>query len=73
MNGRYRIKFDTPSETVSEGIGYGMLLSVYANDKELFDGLWLYYKDFSNNNGVMNWKISECSTLLVLTEHLMQN
>ena len=64
VNGRYRIKFDTPSETVSEGIGYGMLLSVYANDKELFDGLWLYYKDFSNNNGVMNWKISECSTVI---------
>ena len=39
-NGRYRIKFDNPSETVSEGIGYGMLLSVYAADKTLFDGLW---------------------------------
>jgi hypothetical protein len=39
-NGRYRIKFDNPSETVSEGIGYGMLLSVYAADKTLFDGRW---------------------------------
>ena len=60
-NGRYRIKFDNPSETVSEGIGYGMLLSVYAADKTLFDGLWLYYKDNVNTNGVMNWKINGCS------------
>ncbi|MEO8534324.1 MAG: glycosyl hydrolase family 8 [Flavobacterium sp.] len=60
-NGRYRIKFDNPSETVSEGIGYGMLLSVYAADKSLFDGLWLYYKDNVNSNGVMNWKINGCS------------
>ncbi len=63
-NGRYRIKFDTPTETVSEGVAYGMLLSAYANDKELFDGLWLYYKDFSNANGVMNWKIDGCSTVI---------
>ena len=60
-NGRYRVKFDTPSETVSEGIAYGMLLSAYANDKELFDGLWLYYNDFLNSNGIMNWKIEGCS------------
>jgi endo-1,4-beta-D-glucanase Y len=60
-NGRYRVKFDAPSETVSEGIGYGMLLSVYMADKTLFDGLWLYYKDNRNANGVMNWKINGCS------------
>ncbi|WP_428230744.1 glycosyl hydrolase family 8 [Flavobacterium sp.] len=60
-NGRYRIKFDNPSETVSEGIGYGMLLAVYSADKTLFDGLWLYYKDNVNSNGVMNWKINGCS------------
>jgi endo-1,4-beta-D-glucanase Y len=60
-NNRYRIKFDDPSKTVSEGLGYGMLLSVYAADKVLFDGLWLYYKDNLNQNGVMNWKINGCS------------
>ncbi|MWB93794.1 T9SS type A sorting domain-containing protein [Flavobacterium sp. GA093] len=60
-NGRYRIKFDDPSKTVSEGIGYGMLLSVYAADRTLFDGLWQYYKDNVNQNGVMNWKINGCS------------
>ncbi|MDQ1168081.1 glycosyl hydrolase family 8 [Flavobacterium sp. SORGH_AS_0622] len=60
-NGRYRVKFDDPSQTVSEGIGYGMLLSVYKADKDLFDGLWLYYKDNVNGNKVMNWKINGCS------------
>ncbi|WP_029271355.1 glycosyl hydrolase family 8 [Flavobacterium sp. KJJ] len=60
-NGRFRVKFDDPNQTVSEGIGYGMLLAVYAADKTLFDGLWLYYKDNVNANGVMNWKINGCS------------
>ncbi|MCP2026407.1 endo-1,4-beta-D-glucanase Y [Flavobacterium sp. HSC-32F16] len=60
-NERYRVKFDNRSETVSEGIGYGMLLSVYMADKTLFDGLWLYYKDNLNVNKVMNWKINGCS------------
>jgi len=60
-NGRFRVKFDNPAETVSEGIGYGMLLTVYKADKVTFDGLWNYYKDNRNSNGVMNWKISGCS------------
>lgn len=60
-NGRYRVKFDDRSQTVSEGIGYGMLLSAFMADKTLFDGLWLYYKDNVNGNGVMNWKINGCS------------
>jgi endoglucanase len=60
-NGRYRVKFDNASQTVSEGIGYGMLLSAYAGDQTIFDGLWKYYKDNRNSNGVMNWKINGCS------------
>ncbi len=57
----YRVKFDDNYSTVSEGIAYGMVLSVYADDKDLFDGLWAYYKANSNGNGVMNWKINGCS------------
>ena len=56
----YRVKFDDGSSTVSEGIAYGMLLSVYADDKKLFDGLWQYYKDKMDGNGVMHWKIGGC-------------
>jgi endo-1,4-beta-D-glucanase Y len=57
----FRVKFDTPSQTVSEGIGYGMLISAYAGDKTLFDGLWGYYKANSDGNGLMNWRTGACS------------
>ncbi|MCX6180507.1 MAG: glycosyl hydrolase family 8, partial [Bacteroidetes bacterium] len=56
-----RVLFDDNSSTVSEGIAYGMLLAAYAADKTTFDGLWKYYKDNSNSNGVMNWKINGCT------------
>lgn len=47
--------------TVSEGIAYGMLLAAYAGDKTLLDALWAYYKAHVNNNGLMNWKYSDCN------------
>ena len=63
-DGRYgRIRFDDEKYTVSEGIGYGMLIYVYmtneTNDlcQERFDKLYAYYQRWSNGNGVMNWKI----------------
>lgn len=31
-----------PNSTVSEGIAYGMLISVYMDDQQLFDDLWRY-------------------------------
>lgn len=58
---QYRVKFDDGTSTVSEGIGYGLLLAAYAADKAMFDGLWTYYKVNSNGNGLMNWKIGSCS------------
>jgi endo-1,4-beta-D-glucanase Y len=42
----------------SEGIGYGMLLSVFANDQQTFDKLWMYSQQFLDSNGLMNWYIS---------------
>lgn len=54
----FRVKFDDPSATVSEGIGYGMLIAVYMGDKALFDGLWGYWKAHpSNDSLLMNWKV----------------
>lgn len=57
-----RIKWDEPEYTVSEGIGYGMLIMVYMdnaqnNTQSKFDKLWNYYKKWVNGNGLMNWKI----------------
>ena len=43
--------------TVSEGIGYGMLLAVYMNDQPLFDNLWLYEQSHLDSSGLMNWEI----------------
>ncbi|NLD95161.1 MAG: T9SS type A sorting domain-containing protein [Fibrobacter sp.] len=65
---RARIKFDTPSFTVSEGIGYGMLIMVYMdnatnNTQAKFDKLWKYYNSFLNNNGLMHWKINGFSNV----------
>lgn len=64
-----RIKFDNKDYTVSEGIGYGMLMMVYFSDNSTsyqshFDKLWTYYKNRRNNNGTrfMNWKINGFGT-----------
>lgn len=58
-----RIKWDTPTQTVSEGIGYGMLIMVYMdnatnNTQAKFDKLYAYYNQFLNGNGFMHWKIN---------------
>jgi endo-1,4-beta-D-glucanase Y len=51
-------------DTVSEGIGYGMLIAAYMGDQTTFNGLWTYAKYFKNANGLMNWQISSYGTVL---------
>jgi endo-1,4-beta-D-glucanase Y len=46
-----------PNSTVSEGIGYGMILSVFMDDQGLFDDLWKYSQIHLNANGLMIWFI----------------
>lgn len=62
-----RIKFvqdgESGTNTVSEGIAYGMLIMVYMDNatnktQDKFDRLWRYYKANSNGNGFMNWKVN---------------
>lgn len=43
--------------TCSEGMGYGMLLSVYFNERDLFDDLYRYAKKYFNGDGLMDWSI----------------
>ena len=57
-----RIRFDKPEKTVSEGIGYGMLIMAYMENEKnktqaKFDKLWAYYKNFPDDNGLMHWRI----------------
>jgi len=61
--GMWHVKIASDSnDTVSEGIGYGMLITVLmtdANDstKQYFDGLFRYYKYYLDSNGLMHWRI----------------
>lgn len=48
----------TANSTVSEGIAYGMVISVMFGDQALFDGFWGYARCFLNANGLMNWYIA---------------
>lgn len=48
--------------TVSEGIGYGLVITAYAGDKVKFDKLWNYYNNRKNGSGVMHWEYSGCTT-----------
>lgn len=52
--------------TVSEGIGYGMLIMVYMdnpsnNTKAKFDKLWAYYNANTNGKGLMHWLVKDFS------------
>ena len=60
---RWRVQRDSTdgSDTVSEGIGYGMLIAAMMGDKALFDGLYAYalqYMPDSSGNYLMNWHIN---------------
>jgi endo-1,4-beta-D-glucanase Y len=57
------------NSTVSEGIGYGMLIAVYMDDQSLFDGLWKYEQAHTwqacpmggggcTGTALMNWYIA---------------
>ncbi len=48
---------DVTQGTVSEGIGYGMLLSVYFDERPLFDAINRYFQAHVNANGLMGWKV----------------
>jgi endo-1,4-beta-D-glucanase Y len=60
-----------PNTTVSEGIGYGMIIAVFMDDQALFDGLWkyeqLHLEDNSSGtgNGLMDWYISADGTMVL--------
>jgi hypothetical protein len=52
------VSASTPANsTVSEGIGYGMIIAVYMGDRTLFDNLWKYEQAHLDGNGLMNWSI----------------
>jgi endo-1,4-beta-D-glucanase Y len=52
------VSASTPANsTVSEGIGYGLIIAVYMGDQTLFNNLWKYEQTHLDPNGLMNWSI----------------
>lgn len=57
---------DPNNQSVSEGMGYGMLMTAFTarnvdfDSKRRFDMLWQFYKNNRNGNGVMDWKQRGC-------------
>lgn len=63
--GYRRVLFNDMSSTYSEGIAYGMLLSVNYDDRALFDDLWRYYMAHMDPRGMMHWWIgANCGQIL---------
>jgi endo-1,4-beta-D-glucanase Y len=50
--------------TNSEGIAYGMLISVYMDDRATFDALWQYERLHLGANGLMEWEIAADGSVL---------
>ena len=46
--------------TVSEAIAYGMLITVYMDDQQIFDKLYGTWKSNGGNGAGMNWRVG-CS------------
>ncbi len=63
-SGCLRVYRDTNSnDTVSEGIGYGLLFAAEMGDQTLFNGLFDYEQSFLDGNGLMNWWISSSGSV----------
>jgi endo-1,4-beta-D-glucanase Y len=69
--GTYRIQRGSANsyDTVSEGIGYGMLIlvlmdGVYDNTRQYFDGVYKYHKYYLDNNGLMNWQVDRNGSVI---------
>ena len=65
-NGIHRVRWenDRLDATVSEGIGYGMLLAVSFGDQEVVDGLLAYYKQALNQGSDDPWSPQPATGLM---------
>ncbi|HVV49790.1 MAG TPA: glycosyl hydrolase family 8, partial [Polyangia bacterium] len=55
FDGTKIVRPENGNDTVSEGIGYGMLIGVFMNDQPMFDTLWTYAKSKFDGNHLMTW------------------
>lgn len=59
-NNGYRVTCESQDETRVEAIGFAMLLTAYFAEKDIFDGLYNFYKSkcTDNANNMMAWNVS---------------
>lgn len=50
------------NDCISEGIGYGMLLTAAFDDQVAFDKLWGYFTKNRRSTGMMNWRTNICGS-----------
>jgi endo-1,4-beta-D-glucanase Y len=55
FDGTKIVRPENGNDTVSEGIGYGMLIAVFMNDQPMFDALWTFAKSKPDGKGLMTW------------------
>ena len=55
---------DTNLNTVSEGLGYGVLMAVYLDDQNLFDRFYTYVQIHEKSDGLMGYKIEQNGNFL---------
>lgn len=62
----HRPKSETPGDAVSEGVGYGMILALYANDQKTFNQIWDASEKymFNNNAKIYDWRVNQSGTLI---------
>lgn len=61
--GSSRVIWDTKTQTVSEGIGYGMLNAYFAGDYTLVRRFYKYHQAFRQSSYLMGWKAESFSSL----------
>ncbi|MBO7105768.1 MAG: hypothetical protein J6W22_09880 [Fibrobacter sp.] len=54
----HRPKSETPGDAVSEGVGYGMLVALYANDQTTFNKMWEKASEIMWNGDYHDWHMS---------------
>ena len=54
----HRPKSETPGDAVSEAVGYGMLVALYANDQEHFNSIWEAANEKMWSRCYYNWQMA---------------
>ncbi len=51
------------NDTVSEGIGYGMIMAIYFSNQALLNNLWQYKQSHNDGNLLMDWHINSANAM----------